>query len=306
MPYLHWEAHLAREKLSKMIAEVKEEAMKTTRTQKSKTPLWPDEKAGNEPVSEPHVSDAKQAKGTKNPEIKDLTLESPENEEDYYELLRRYLYKRRPVHLRRTLDQYYYSYLADTNDRDGDQVVMRQFNEERKNLKLKADTKYQQLLRMKKGLSNFEKKLILKPDTVYEQLPDEEDNTESPPELTPSEDFLMIKDRDPVGPETALQPLQKVSVWEHFVKKVIAPKKRKELKEVDIKLHNIDQVLYHDDNSPVLMIDQLWLWIVDKGKPLMTYTESTNSWQKLLLPPFHIDSMVEMPKTSTLRIKLTF
>lgn len=286
MPYIHWEAHLAREKLSKMITEVKEEAMKTTRTQKSKTPLWPDEKASNEPASEPHASDAEQANGTKKPETKDFTLETPENEEDYRELLRRYLYKRRPVHLRRTLDQYYYSYLADTNDRDGDQVVMRQFNEEKKSLNLEADAKYQQLLETKKGLKNFEKEPIPKPDTMYEQLSDEQDNTESTSELTPSrrasEGSIRITQKDPVGTEIALQPPPKVSVWEYFLNKVIASRKRKELKEVDNKLHKIDQVLYYDDNSPVLMIDQLWLWIIDKGKPLTACNEWTDNGQKPL------------------------
>lgn len=30
-----------------------------------------------------------------------------------------------PLQLRRTLDQYYYTHLANTSDRDGDQVVLR-------------------------------------------------------------------------------------------------------------------------------------------------------------------------------------
>ncbi|KAE9378683.1 hypothetical protein N431DRAFT_325760 [Stipitochalara longipes BDJ] len=216
MPYIHWESHLARIKLSKVISEVKEEAIKTSRTQKSKTPLWPDEKGGNDTAAAPPPNDTEGEVHTKKTQTKDLTLETPENEEDYRELLRRYLYKRRPVHLRRTLDQYYYSYLADTNDRDGDQVVMRQFNEEKKSLNLEADSKYQQLLEEKK-----------------------------------------------MDTETSTSP-PKPTTWEQLANKVIAPWKRKELKEVDSKLHKIDQVLYYDDNSPVLMIDQLWLWIIDK------------------------------------------
>jgi hypothetical protein len=242
-----------------MIAEVKDEAMKTTRTQKSKTPLWPNEEGGNENKT-----------GTK-----DLTLETPENEEDYHELLRRYLYKRRPVHLRRTLDQYYYSYLADTNDRDADQVVMRQFNEDKKSLNLEADTKYQRLWEEKKGLQGFEKQSIPKPETMDDQLPDEQDDTQSASELTASrpmsENSSRVAERDQVGIENAAQLPPKVTAWEHMVNKVTAPWKRKELKEVDNKLHKIDQVLYYDDNSPVLIIDQLWLWIIDKGNLHMTF-----------------------------------
>jgi hypothetical protein len=258
-----------------MISEVKEEAVKTTRTQKSKTPLWPDEKGGAETVPTPPPSDVGRGNGTKKTGTKDLTLETPENEEDYRELLRRYLYKRRPVHLRRTLDQYYYSYLADTNDRDGDQVVMRQFNEEKKSLNLEADIKYQQLLAMKKGLEEFEKQPIPKPETMDDHLSDEGDDTESTSELITSrrmsESPSHVAETHQVGAENAAQPPPKLSTWEHAVNKVIAPWKRKELKDVDGKLHKIDQVLYYDDNSPVLMIDQLWLWIIDNGESHTTF-----------------------------------
>jgi hypothetical protein len=275
MPYIHWEAHLAQKNLGKMIAEVKDEAMKTTRTQKSKTPLWPDEKGGNESVRAPTPSDAGFVTSTDKTGTKDPTLETPENEEDYRELLRRYLYKRRPVHLRRTLDQYYYSYLADTNDRDGDQVVMRQFNKDKKSLNLEADTKYQRLWEEKKELQEFEKQSIPKPETMNNQLPDEQDDTQPASELTASrrmsENSSRVAERNQVGTENAAQLPPKVTAWEHIVNKVIAPWKRKELKEVDSKLHKIDQVLYYDGNSPVLMIDQLWLWIIDKGNLYMTF-----------------------------------
>jgi hypothetical protein len=264
MPYIHWEGHLARKNLSQMIAEVKEEALKSTRTIKSKTPLWPDEKGGTFPPSSP--SDAGHENGTKKPEIKDLTLETPENEEDYRELLRRYLYKRRPVHLRRTLDQYYYSYLADTNDRDGDQVVMRQFNEDKKRLNLEADTKYQRLLREKEGLKAFENQPVPRPEKKYEQsLPDSESASELTASRRMSESSSQVAGRGSIDAGNAAQPSPSTTAWVEMVNKVIAPWKRKELKEVDNKLHKIDQVLYYDDNSPVLMIDQLWLWIVDKG-----------------------------------------
>jgi hypothetical protein len=275
MPYIHWESHLARMSLSKMISEVKEEAIKTSRTQKSKTPLWPDEKGGSETTLLAATNDAGNEVQTKKRQTKDPTLETPENEEDYRELLRRYLYKRRPVHLRRTLDQYYYSYLADTNDRDGDQVVMRQFNEEKKSLNLEADSKYQQLLEEKKSLKEFEKRPVPKPETMNEG-PHSQGETNTTSESASlrrlSESSTQVEEVDSGDAASPGSP-PKLSTWEHLVNKVIAPWKRKELKEVNSKLHKIDQVLYYDDNSPVLMIDQLWLWIIDKGKfPMIFYS----------------------------------
>jgi len=267
MPYIHWESHLARINLSKMISEVKEEAIKPSRTQKGKTPLWPND-GGSETLPQAAVNDAGNEAHAQKKQSKGPTLDTPENEEDYRELLRRYLYKRRPVHLRRTLDQYYYSYLADTNDRDGDQVVMRHFNEEKKSLNLEADSKYQKLLDEKKSLKEFEKQPIPKPETMDEELPGQGE-TESTPDSASlrrlSESSTQVGEADAVDTESSVSP-PKASTWEHLVNRVKAPWKRKELKEVDSKLHKIDQVLYYDDNSPVLMIDQLWLWIIDKGK----------------------------------------
>jgi hypothetical protein len=39
----------------------------------------------------------------------------------------------------------------------------------------------------------------------------------------------------------------------------------KKLAEVQSNLDTIEQLPYLDDNSPVLIVDQLWLWIIDKG-----------------------------------------
>jgi len=37
----------------------------------------------------------------------------------------------------------------------------------------------------------------------------------------------------------------------------------KELEEVEDKLLKLRQAPYRDANSPVLMVDQLWLWVID-------------------------------------------
>lgn len=213
MPYIHWEADHAQLSVTAMIEEVKAESQKTSGAQKNK--LWPNEKDRN--LTRQYSSTAGHVgqpdlRRLRTVEINEVTLDTPEAEEDYYELLRRYLFKRRPVHLRRTLDQYYYSHLADTNFRDGDQVVMRQFNENTKKLKLKDDPKYKRLQDIRKR---------------------EEEIAEA-------------------------------SFWSRTVKRVSTTRPMK-LKEVTSQLLEIEQAPYRDANSPVLMVDQLWLWVLDES-----------------------------------------
>lgn len=57
----------------------------------------------------------------------------------------------------------------------------------------------------------------------------------------------------------------KATTWQWLLAKVRAPGQRRRLKDVEGKLHQIDQRNYYDDNSPVLMVDQLWLWVIDEG-----------------------------------------
>ncbi len=116
------------------------------------------------------------------------------------------------MHLRRTLDQYFYSHLADTKFRDGDQVVMRQVNEEKKKLKMEADPKYIALRKIQ---------------------------------------------------ETDCQ-IAKASPLSRIVEKV-STSRPMTLNEVSSQLRKIEQLPYRDDNSPVLMIDQLWLWLIDES-----------------------------------------
>ncbi|KAH6667730.1 ankyrin repeat-containing domain protein [Halenospora varia] len=239
MPYIHWEAHRARKSVSEMITKVKREALKTKPTQNNK-PLWLSEKTGSNPqtlvATEVHGHVALETT-----ELEQVILDSPDSEEDYFELLRRYLYKRRPVHLRRTLDQYYYSHLADTNDRDLDQVVMRQFNEDKKDLKLGADLKYEKLQRRKRKLEEDDKHPDLQP-TTYSEVE--------------------------TG-VTSSEATAKATLWQRLVKKLGARRRKEESKDVDRKLQIVDHMIYYDENSPVLMIDQLWLWIID-GKTIVT------------------------------------
>jgi hypothetical protein len=211
MPYIHWESDRAQRKIAALIEEVKEESQRTTGAKKNN--FWPNENHHPRKSSATINHTGQPDKGKmKTQDLDHAMLDTPEAQEDYAELLRRYLYKRRPVHLRRTLDQYYYSHLADTNFRDGDQVVMRQLNEYKKRLQMEGDPKYIELLRIKKT---------------------EED-------------------------------ISKASLLPRIMKKV-STSRPKNLKEIESKLNEIEQRPYRDDNSPVLMVDQLWLWVIDES-----------------------------------------
>jgi hypothetical protein len=189
MPYIHWESISSQVEVGKILDRIKRDI--------SKTKIWrsnvgqandnyrcQDSEDINEPSPPPGADDglpgARGAKST-----------------DYdSELLKAYLYKRWPVHMRRTLDQYYYSYLADTKTRDGDQVAMRA-----RQRKLQEEAKFSAkyvTTETEKDAKNKKKKTELK--------------------------------------------TEKMSKKDLHQKKVPEPKQ--------------------DGNSPVVMIDQLWLWVV--------------------------------------------
>src|SRR5438874_657833 len=102
MPYIHWEPYRAQEAVSKLLDEIKEDSLKMRilrrRTIEEQTipPRTPLSGIGSrvEAVADPNL---------------------PQKNDD--KLLAKYVFKRWPLHLRRTLDQYYYSYLADTKAR---------------------------------------------------------------------------------------------------------------------------------------------------------------------------------------------
>jgi ankyrin repeat protein len=122
MPYVHWESYQSCEAVSKLLKEIKEKSMKNLILRGGKS--WRTYEADPKPLSRSTLLSSSEPKE----ESEKTTNDKTEDGDD--ELLERYLFKRWPVHLRRTLDQYYYSYLADTRARDGDQVVTKVRNEE--------------------------------------------------------------------------------------------------------------------------------------------------------------------------------
>ena len=224
MPYIHWETDLAQTHVAEWIEEVRLDSEKTSGAQENN--FWPSEKNRLEP--NPTIDLAEPQTTTSNAE--EVNIETQDAKENYRELLRRYLFKRRPVHLRRTLDQYYYSYLADTNFRDSDQVVMRQLNEERKKLKLESNPNYQELKKIK----------------------------DSEQSIADSSFFSRILQKIRRSLPTTLEEVKSWSILDEV-------KSRPTLEEVKSQLVKIEQTTYWDKNSPILMVDQLWLWVLDES-----------------------------------------
>lgn len=129
-------------------------------------------------------------------------------------LLTKYVFKRWPLHLRRTLDQYYYSYLADTKARDGDQVVMRIWN---------------------KGLQR-----------------ESEDAAKYLQSLAKSAEGTMQSNKSQGDDKKQVNKTGKTQ--ESKVGKVH--------EEPPLK----------DENCPIVMVDQLWLWVIRKGKTYLVFS----------------------------------
>lgn len=206
MPYIHWESYSSQVEVGEILDEIKEGISKTRiwrpiAEQTNKNPSRQSTGDVNEP---PHLQGGDDGQpGAINTKSTDYDGE----------LLKTYLYKRWPVHMRRTLDQYYYSYLADTKTRDGDQVAMRA-----RDRKLREEAQFSAqyvTTDIEKEGTQKDKKKSTKKD---EKEPTQKDKkkSESKSEGKRTNDPPPPKDRSP-------KP---------------------------------------DGNSPVVMVDQLWLWVV--------------------------------------------
>jgi hypothetical protein len=199
MPYIHWEPYQAQEAVSKLLDEIKEDSLKMRilrrRTIEDQTipPRTPLSGIGSrvDAFADPN-----------------LTMKSSDDK-----LLTKYVFKRWPLHLRRTLDQYYYSYLADTKARDGDQVVMRIWNRDLQRESEDAAKYLQSLTKYAGGVTQSKKS--------------QADGTK--------------------------QVNRKGKTQE--------PKVGKVHEDPPLK----------DENSPIVMVDQLWLWVIRKGKTAFLY-----------------------------------
>lgn len=195
MPYLHWESYRSAEAVSNLLDEIKEDALKTRILRSGKT--W-----RTKDLHLKALSRSTQLNKARNKPPTKGTNEKVQDDDD--ELLRKYLFKRWPIHLRRTLDQYYYSYLADTRARDCDQVVMRVRNEDVHHSGL-AIAREQSDIKAERGRKK-----------------DQRDDTHAYPDV-----MGRLRSLPPKNSATKTAP--------------------------------------RDDNSPIVMVDQLWLWVLDTG-----------------------------------------
>jgi len=188
MPYIHWESFSSQVKIGEILDGIKQDISKK-KIRRSNTGQANDKNSG------PNSTDIK--KPSPSPSSDHGVLGTRDAKMAYYEeeLLKTYLYKRWPVHMRRTLAQYYYSYLADTKTRDVDQVVIRA-----RARKLQEEAKFEKDIKKTGGKNG----------------------------LGQSKNAENIKGKNDL-PETK------------------------------------DEGSEIDENSPVVMIDQLWLWVVSPG-----------------------------------------
>jgi hypothetical protein len=182
MPYLHWESYRSSEAVSWVLKNIKDESMQNLILRGSKS--WRTYEAEPKALTRSTLLDSAKQKGDATIAIQNGRKDNPDDL-----LMKKYLFKRLPVHLRRTLDQYYYSYLADTRVRDRDQVITKVRNRELYNHKHRAHT-------------NDEK-------------------------TSKSKRFGGQKEDPPENFKNKTAPL--------------------------------------DNNSPLVVVDQLWLWVLDRG-----------------------------------------
>jgi len=191
MPYIHWESYRSHIEVSRLLEQIRADISKT-RIWRSHTGQTNETYSGQYNEHSYPLGGDDGLPGTRDTKSTDYEKE----------FLKSYLYKRRPEHMRRTLHQYYYSYLADTRTRDRDQVVMRA-----RHRKLRDEAKFSAkyvTAESKKDTMNKNKKWMWRSKRNV------------------LETFRQTENEDPMP----------------------------------------------DGNSPVIMVDQLWFWIVSPSLSL--------------------------------------
>ena len=148
-------------------------------------------------------------------------------------LLCAYLYNNPPVHPRRTLDQFYYHMLENTEQRDQDQVIGRYYHNvfERHHSPPKDS---EDINSTTQGKTEPRHHFVLPRPQVVENLKEDNAATQNPQNSTPT----MANGRSP----TPLNPTNQC------VKQN--------------KADHVDEI----EKRHVIMVDQLWLWILDQSE----------------------------------------
>jgi hypothetical protein len=131
-------------------------------------------------------------------------------------LLETYLYKDPPLHIRRTLDQYFYSWLENTSKRDRDQVVSRHYNGE---IKL----------------------------TILN--------------LTPGYKFAKERIKEIQRGDAPGRNIGHGRLATDPAVTSPSPAQLRSLKLLEDCVARFEGISYQDPQSPLLIVDQLWIWI---------------------------------------------
>jgi ankyrin repeat protein len=187
-PIIHWEACRGQQAVAKLLEQIREDSRNTRLLRAGET--W--DTSQLPPLTDPKVQNS----GNQSSNLAGKSMDD--------ELLIKYLFKKYPIHLRRTLDQYFYSYLADTRVRDTDQVVTRSWNTERQKTMVEIETLMKKLEKRLGGKEYYDQVTLGNASRA----------TSNSPEVTAT---------------------------------------------------NVDTRKF-DDDSPMIMIDQVWLWVLDNGE----------------------------------------
>lgn len=155
-------------------------------------------------------------------------------------LLISYVGKNPPLHIRRTLDQYHYSRLKDTKMRDCDQVVTRARNE---NLKFQYSYTSPEFSDWCSNRERFVQGLLNYSPQITEGIEEREEDIQNQTQL--------IIDLDKV---------------ERDIDMSLAGVKDEDLPQ---------KMQKRFQDSPIIIVDQLWLWALDESRSFLLFTKTT-------------------------------
>ncbi|KAL5313433.1 hypothetical protein ACEPPN_019166 [Leptodophora sp. 'Broadleaf-Isolate-01'] len=166
-------------------------------------------------------------------------------------LLQTYIGKNPPLHIRRTLDQYYYSRLKDTKLRDHDQVANRARDE---------DLKFRYLT-----------------DSVIEF----------------SRWCSGVREQEQIILNSQSRSAVTQDAKDEFVELTEAIKELDRLERLmynsssTVKKEDIPRVLVNErvEDSPIIMVDQLWVWVLDDNTVISSFPPRRQGMQKMGLDP---------------------
>jgi len=248
MPYIHWESVSSQVDIREILDRIKQDI--------SKTRIWrSNEDQPNEDYSRQNSAELNEPSPSPGGDDGAPSARNTKSTDYDAELLKTYLYKRWPVHMRRTLDQYYYSYLADTKTRDSDQVAMRA-----RGRRLQEEAEFSAQFFTTKA--NKDDKKVKEEEKEKKEKEKEEKKKKEEEERKKREEERKMKKENRAEYE-------KKKKGEEEKEKEMKEQEEREKEKVEKEQKEKNGLKYPpslpDKNSPVVMVDQLWLWVVSPG-----------------------------------------